>query len=83
MTIKPTTTWTAPRERLVVELAEARGRIRALTRALDHYGIDTTGLVEPDDFRAEFEATLDRIGPDPKASAHRHALWVAIQARAS
>lgn len=66
MTIQPTTTWTAPRERLVVELAEARGRIRALTRALDHYGIDTTGLVEPDDFRAEFEATLDRIDPTPR-----------------
>lgn len=75
----PTTTWTAPRERLVLELARSRGHIRALTRALDRYGIDTSGIVEPDEFRAEAEAVLDRIGPDPRAASHRHALWIALQ----
>jgi hypothetical protein len=83
MSIRPTTTWSAPRDRLVADLAKARTQVRALVRALERHGIDTAGIIEPDTFRAEFEAAMDRIGPDPKASAHRHALWIAIQARAS
>ncbi len=71
------TTWPMNRDQLTRELAKSRARVAALTRLIARYGIDVRyarDLADDDELRVEFEAELLRIGPDPKAAAHRRAL---------